>query len=325
MSKPVAGLTVELKILRKTIEAKGVCSFQLIASDGRELPEFTAGSHIDVYLPNGLVRQYSLYGNPNDRTCYKIAVLKDPESRGGSRALHELCDEGQTLQVSLPKNHFSLAAPAKKSLLLAAGIGITPILSMAEALSNSGAIFELHYAARSPEQAAFYNYIGASKFAENSHFYFSESNANQRLDLHKLLSGADRECHVYICGPKRFIDAALSAARELGWASNQLHFELFGAELVKSDSDQTFAVKLASSGQIISVAPDQSVVEALSAAGIEVMVSCEQGVCGTCITGVLEGVPEHKDSYFTAEEQALNNQFTPCCSRSKTPLLVLDL
>jgi vanillate monooxygenase ferredoxin subunit len=323
MSNAVSML--ELKIRKKKMEALDVCSFELVSQDGSDLPTFSAGAHIDVFLPNGLIRQYSLYGNPQDKKVYKIAVLKEPQSRGGSQALHEFLQEGDLLKVSAPRNHFALSGSAKRSLLLAGGIGITPILSMAESLSNSGAEFELHYSAKTPEQAAFLNYIRGSCFSSVAHCYFSKHAGSQALDIQKVLSQVDSSCHVYICGPKGFIDVALEVARKSGWSADQIHYELFGAEIIKSDGDQVFDVKLASSGRIISVATDQTVVEALAKAGVDILVSCEQGVCGTCITGVIEGIPDHKDSYFTAEEHALNNQFTPCCSRSKTPLLVLDL
>ncbi len=316
---------LELKVIRKKIEAIDICSLELAAIDGGLLPEFSAGSHIDVYLPGGIIRQYSLCSDSNNRQMYKIAILKDPASRGGSLAVHDLVQEGQTVKVSHPKNHFSMATDAQKSLLVAGGIGITPILSMAEHLASQNAEFELHYVARTPDHAAFLDDIRNSQFAHRVQFYFSRDPQSAALDLKKILSNPAAACHLYICGPQKLIDATLSIARELGWPESQLHYELFGAEIVKSDTDAGFDVGIASSGRVIHVPQDQTVVQALAAAGIDILMSCEQGVCGTCLTGVLEGIPDHKDSYLTPEEQAANNIFTPCCSRSKTAKLVLDL
>ena len=317
--------TLSLRVIHKKQETVDICTFELASADGHPLPSFAAGSHIDVHLPGGLIRQYSLCNDSAETHRYQIAVLKEPTSRGGSIALHDIVQEGQLLQVSLPKNHFSLSHDAKKSVLLAGGIGITPILCMAERLGHSAAEFELHYCARTPERAAFQKRIKDSSFSDKVSYYFSQGDKPQKLDVHKLLAAPEEGCHIYVCGPKRFMDAVLSTARENGWPENQLHYEFFGAEIVKSETDGRFDVKIASSGRIVNIPKDQTVTQALAAAGIDILMSCEQGVCGTCLTGVLEGIPDHKDSYLTPEEQAANNQFTPCCSRAKSAQLVLDI
>jgi vanillate O-demethylase ferredoxin subunit len=172
---------------------------------------------------------------------------------------------------------------------------------------------------------AFVDRISAAPYASRVQFHFDDADAAQKLDLASLLKQPQPGVHLYVCGPKGFMDAVLSTARGAGWPEAQLHYEFFSAEVVKSDADASFEVKLASSGKVVVVPKDKTVVQALAAAGVEVQTSCEQGVCGTCLTRVLEGVPDHKDMYLTPEEQAANDQFTPCCSRSKTPLLVLDL
>jgi len=318
-------MNLHVKVARKIPEATDICIIELVPTDGTNLPAFTAGSHIDVYLPEGFIRQYSLCNHPNETHRYQIAVLKDPHSRGGSQALHDLVKEGQLLEISPPKNHFALATTAKKNLLLAGGIGITPIIAMAEHLASIGAEFEMHYCAHSPERMAFREKITQSDFAKQVHFYFSQNDNPQKLVLHNLLIKSQTDCHLYVCGPKRFIDAVLNRAREIGWPEDQLHYEFFNADIVKSENDESFNVKLASSGQIVRVNKDQTITDALSAAGIDILISCEQGVCGTCLTTVLEGIPDHRDSYLTPEERAANNQFTPCCSRAKTPLLVIDI
>lgn len=317
--------TLSVRVARKAMQTADICTFELVGLDGGPLPAFSAGSHVDVALPNGLTRQYSLCNDPKETHRYLIGVLRDPASRGGSQAMHEQVQEGQVLQISAPKNHFPLAHDARRSLLLAGGIGVTPILCMAERLAITGADFEMHYCTRSRARTAFYERIAASAYAPQVRFHFDDGEAEQKLDLAALLAAPQTGVHLYVCGPKGFMDAVLGTARARGWPEPQLHYEFFAAEVAQSDSDASFEVKLASSGRIITVPRDQTVTQALAAAGVEVQTSCEQGVCGTCLTRVLEGVPEHKDLYLTPEEQAANDQFTPCCSRSKTPLLVLDL
>ncbi len=317
--------TLQVRIARKAQEALDIVTLELVATDGRALPAFSAGSHVDLMLPQGLTRQYSLCNDPTETHRYLIGVLRDPASRGGSLAVHDSLKEGDVLQISAPKNHFGLAHEAKKHLLLAGGIGVTPILCMAERLAMTGADFEMHYATRAAERTAFRGRIAASTFASRVHFHHDNGEAAQKLDLQALLGRPQVGTHLYVCGPKGYMDAVLGTARAAGWPEAQLHYEFFGAEVAKSDSDAGFEIKLASSGRIVMVPKDQTVAQALAAAGVDIMLSCEQGVCGTCLTRVLEGVPDHKDSYLTPEEQAANDQFTPCCSRSKTPQLVLDL
>jgi vanillate monooxygenase ferredoxin subunit len=318
-------MTLTVRVARKSAEALDICSLELVSPDGAPLPAFSAGSHIDVHLPNGLTRQYSLCNDPAEGHRYLIGVLKDPASRGGSLAVHDLVHEGDMLPISAPKNHFALAHEAQESLLLAGGIGITPILCMARRLSVAGAHFELHYGARSRERMAFHDRIARSSFADCTVFHFDDGDERQKMNLDALLAAPHGGKHLYVCGPKGFMDAVLAKARASGWGEPQLHYEFFSAEVVKSASDGSFEVKLASSGRRILVGMDETVVQALAAAGVLVQTSCEQGVCGTCLTRVLEGEPDHRDMYLTPEEQASNEQFLPCCSRAKSACLVLDL
>ena len=316
---------LQVRVARKHTEALDICSFELWPADGQTLPPFSAGSHIDVHLPNGLTRQYSLCNAPHETHRYLIAVLNDAGSRGGSRAMHEQVHEGDVLGISAPKNHFALAHSATHSVLLAGGIGITPLLCMAEALSATGASFELHYCTRSRERSAFLARIAASALAPQVHLHHDDGAAAQKLAPAAVL-GAPREgVHLYVCGPKGYIDWVLGCARELGWPAAQLHCEFFSAEPVASADDAAFEVQLARSGCVVVVPREMSVTQALAAAGVEIRTSCEQGICGTCLTRVLEGEPDHKDLYLTPEEQAANDQFTPCCSRARSARLVLDL
>lgn len=318
------GAVRTVRVARKTMEALDICSFELVDPDGATLPAFSAGSHVDVHLGDGLVRQYSLCNDPEENHRYMIAVLRDAASRGGSAAMHAL-REGDLLRIGEPKNHFPLAHAAAHSVLLAGGIGITPILCMAERLANTGASFELHYCARSVERMAFSERIGASRFAEHSHLHFDDGPDAQKLDLAALLGTAPADTHLYVCGPSGFMDWVLDGARTAGWPDERLHREYFTAAAVDTSADGSFEVQIASSGAVVRVGAQETVVTALARAGIEVPTSCEQGVCGTCLTRVLEGEPEHRDLYLTPDEQAAGDQFTPCCSRARSARLVLDL
>lgn len=317
--------TIQVRVSRKETVATDICAFELVSADGAPLPAFSAGSHVDVHLPSGMTRQYSLCNDSGEHHRYVLGVLRDSSGRGGSKTMHDLVKEGDFLEISAPKNHFPLASGAKRSLLLAGGIGITPILCMAERLANVGDAFEMHYCTRSQERTAFYDRIQQAAYAASVAFHFDDGGAEQRLDLPALLASPEPGRHLYVCGPKGFMDAVLNTARAAGWTADHLHYEFFSAEVEKRADDGSFEVKLASSGKTIAVAKDCTVVQALADIGIEVQTSCEMGVCGTCITRVLEGEPDHRDMYLTPEEQAKNDQFLPCCSRSKSPMLVLDL
>jgi vanillate O-demethylase ferredoxin subunit len=238
--------------------------------------------------------------------------------------MHEQICAGDILQISAPRNHFPLIS-AERYLLLAGGIGITPILCMAEHLSAANADFEMHYCARSPERAAFRSRIAESAFRDQVHFHYDSGAADQKLDFGELFSKQSAATHVFLCGPTGFIEHATNTARACGWPDDAVHFEYFSAAPVDVSGDTSFEVRLASSGNIYVIPPDQTVVAVLAQHGIEIPVSCEAGVCGTCLTRVLDGQPDHRDVFMTDEEHAQNDQFTPCCSRCKGDLLVLDL
>lgn len=315
----------EVIVVQKRQEAEGVCSFELRPEYGQPLPVFTAGAHIDVLVSPDFTRQYSLCNSPLERDRYVIAVLHEPMSRGGSRGMHEGINVGDRLTISAPKNHFQLTAGARRSVLLGGGIGITPILSMAFQLAHEGAEFELHYCVREPERAAFLPLIAEAGFAEKMSLHFDSGERDQLLDLNRVLAAPCTNTHLYVCGPNGFMDYVISAAHELGWPTEQIHREYFAASVVAHDVDQAFEVELAETGWVLQVPADKSVLDVLCAAGIELPSSCKQGVCGACLTEVLDGIPDHRDVFMSEKEHALNDQFTPCCSRSKTGRLVLGL
>ena len=238
MSNPQTQLSV--RVARKRGEAQDICSLELVAEEG-ELPAFTAGAHLDVHLPNGLVRQYSLCNDPLETGRYVIAVLRDPGSRGGSRAVHELVPEGATLSVSAPKNHFPLAEEAPRHLLLAGGIGVTPMLAMAERLSGLGADFELHYCTRSRARTAFVERIASSRYAARTRHHYDD--AGEKFDVAVLLKASAAGTHLYVCGPQGFMDAVLGAARAQGWPEERLHFEFFGAASAAQAAPSTASMK----------------------------------------------------------------------------------
>lgn len=315
-------MTIEVRVLRKTVAAEGICVFELARADGAALPAFGAGSHVDVHVPGGLVRQYSLSNLPGGH--YRIAVLREPASRGGSAGMHERVAEGDLLQISAPRNHFALR-DAPRSLLFAGGIGITPLLCMAQRLHTWGADFALHYSTRSAARTAFREELLAGPFAARVHLHHDDGPEVQKLHAAELLAQPQGDTQVYVCGPAGFIDHVMGTAKSLGWPAQQLHTEYFAAAAQDGADDRPFEVQLTSTGQRYAVGQDQSVVQALRAQGVELMTSCEQGVCGTCLTRVLEGEPDHRDMYLTDEEKAANDQFLPCCSRACSPRLVLNI
>ncbi|MEJ2593325.1 MAG: PDR/VanB family oxidoreductase [Candidatus Thiodiazotropha sp.] len=316
---------LDVVVVKKTRETEDIVSLELARPDGLALPAFEPGAHIDVHLPNGLLRQYSLCNHPGETHRYLIAVLKEPDSRGGSVALHEQVEVDDRLQISEPRNLFPMAEHAERTLLFAGGIGITPLLGMAHALSDAKADFELHYSARSRNGMAFAERIMDSAFADRVTFHISAEGQSHRLDADALLATPRPGTHLYVCGPARFMDYVLDSAKANGWPSEQVHREYFSAAPVDHTQDGSFEVEIKSTGEVIAIPADRSALHVLEEAGFDIPMSCEEGVCGTCLTRVLAGEPDHRDLFMTDEEHALNDQFTPCCSRARSGRLLLDL
>jgi vanillate O-demethylase ferredoxin subunit len=312
---------LEVIITRKNLEAVGIYSYELTRSNAVELPPFAAGAHIDVYLTNGLVRQYSLCNSPGERHRYLIAVQRDPGSRGGSIAMHDL-HEGQSLLIGEPRNSFPLDESVRTNLLFAGGIGVTPLLSMAERLHEIGAEFELHYCARNYERMAFRQRISKAGFNERAYLHFDDGVEAQRLDLEIILADKSLDTNIYVCGPHGFIDYIASKSAARGWPENRIHREYFtrSAEIAEG---QPFRIKIVSTGEIYDVPETKTVVDVLREAGIPIDVSCGQGICGTCLTPVLDGELIHRDMFMTDREHESGKKFTPCCSRGRG-LVVLN-
>lgn len=314
-----------VRVAHRREEAQGICSFELVHPRGRRLPPFDAGAHIDVRIRPGLVRQYSLCNSPAERHSYLIGVLQSTDTRGGSHAIHHEFEEGALVQIAPPRNHFPLAPSARRSILLAGGIGVTAILSMAERLASDGADFEMHYCTRSQEQTPFLERIRAAAYADRVSIYFSTGPDAGRLDMRAVLASPQADTHLYACGPKRFMDGVIEAARELGWPERHIHREYFGGVGQLREDDVAFDIRIAGSGRTIRVGRRQTALEALVAAGVPVQSSCGQGVCGSCMLRLIDGEPDHRDLFLSADERARRDRFLPCCSRAMGGLLVIDL
>lgn len=319
--------TLTVKVLHKAQEALGVCRLELVALTGSTLPAFEAGAHVQVHLRSDLARAYSLCNDPAERHRYVLGVHLNPQTRGGSKALHDLVGEGDLLEISSPRNRFALAPVDQHAILLAGGIGITPLISMAHALTRRQQRFELHYCARSRDRAAFYDELRHSPFAGHVHFYFDDEPAEQQLQLPALLAQPAADKHLYVCGPNGFMSQALAVARQAGWHADRLHQEHFSAQVQDQpfEVDGSFELELKRSAAVVHVPPHQTAAQALRAHGFQLPVDCGEGVCGTCLTFVLDGVPDHRDHCLTPDERLLNDRFLPCCSRAKSVRLVLDL
>lgn len=310
-------LTVRVAATR--LEARAVTSFELVSPDGSDLPAWEPGAHIDVYLPSGAVRQYSLCGDPADRRRYRIAVLALPDGRGGSVEAHRELRAGQLVDISGPRSNFTLI-DADRYVFVAGGIGITPLLPMIRQVAARGIKWELVYGARSQAHLAFTDELGEDTVR------LVPEDRDGRIDLDRLVTDSAGAV-VYCCGPAPLMDA-LAARMDRAGRGTDLHLERFSAATppVNPDSDGTFELELARSGLVLSVPPEQSVLEAVRAAGVDHPSSCEMGICGTCETAVLAGEIDHRDDLYTDEERAAGTNMLICVSRAKgCSRLVVDL
>lgn len=315
-------LTVRVAAINE--EAVNVRSFVLSPASGSTLPPFAPGSHLEVHMKPGLSRTYSIFADPHDASNYRIAVKLEGASRGGSRFMHEALSAGDWLEIGRPRNNFPLIEAAAHTLLIAGGIGITPILSMADRLAQIGRSFELHYFARSPEQAPFGHELSKATYSRQVHFHFGLERAAINDRLVQLLAVRPDDGHLYLCGPEGFMDLAKATA-QASWQEAAIHLERFSADPAASvGPESSFEVRLARSGGSFFIPADLSILEVLEKRGIKIPSSCRQGVCGSCATGVLQGEPDHRDVFLSAREKAANDQICPCVSRAKTSSLVLD-
>jgi ferredoxin-NADP reductase len=317
---------VRVTVKRKWDTAVGVAAFELAPLDNEPLPTVQPGSHIDVHLPNGMVRQYSLVNAAGDQERYVIGVKREPESRGGSSCLHDTVQEGDVLAISAPRNNFALRRDAVATTLIAGGIGITPLLSMAETLVNDGLPVTLHYFVQSVEHAAFGERLDRLGEAVVRHNGLNPTRTGAELDtiLAGQNSGYEGAHHVYICGPGPMLDAARSAAANAGWPDAAVHFEYF-KNTTEIDQSTSFEISLARSSLTLEVNAGETILDVLRSNGIVMPSSCEQGACGTCVVGVIDGDPIHQDVYLNTSEREAADRIVTCVSRSASANLVLDI
>ncbi|MFT4173087.1 MAG: PDR/VanB family oxidoreductase [Rhodocyclaceae bacterium] len=320
-------LVTPMRVRAIRLEAEEVRSFELVPAAGTPLPGWSAGAHVEVQLPGGLARPYSLFNGPEETHCYRIAVKREAASRGGSASLHDKVALGDTLRVRAPRNLFALDDNATRHILVAGGIGITPILAMFRALVASGADVSLHYFARSREHAAFADFLAAHPASHRVNFHFGLDEMAARVRLAGVLAERAPQTGdaLYVCGPAALMELVVDGAARTGWPAHAVHRESFGGGAGPVATSAGFEVVFQRSGQRCTVAPGQTILAAARAAGVPLVTSCEQGVCGACLTTVLEGQPEHRDGYLSQTERAAGALILPCVSGCKGTRLVLDI
>ncbi|SFL42988.1 PDR/VanB family oxidoreductase [Geodermatophilus ruber] len=311
---------LRLRVASRIEGAEGVVVLQLRDPSGAELPAWAPGAHIDLQLPEGRTRQYSLCGDPADRSVWRIGVLREPDGRGGSAYVHDELAEGAEIDVRGPRNNFPLV-PARRYVFIAGGIGITPILPMMAAAEAAGAQWELHYGGRSRRSMCF---LESMEEATGTTVTLHPQDEVGLIDLDAILGTPRPDTLVYCCGPEPLLQAVEKHCA--AWPEGALHVERFSpkeqGEPLRADS---FEVELTQSGVTLTVPPDRTILEVVEEAGIPVLSSCQEGTCGTCETPVLSGEVDHRDSLLTAAEQAANDTMFICVSRAACPKLVLEL
>jgi vanillate O-demethylase ferredoxin subunit len=312
--------SIDMRLTAIIYGGDGTNLFEFRALDGKDAPPFTAGAHVDVNLPNGTIRQYSIASSQADRTRYLLGVKLEENGRGGSRFLHEQVRVGSVLKIGLPRNNFPLNETAASSVLIAGGIGVTPMLCMIDRLKTLGRDFKLHYAVRVRTEALLAQIDEAN---ERICLHVDDEQDGRLLDIAAIVAAAAPDAELYCCGP-----APMLAAFETACASrppHRVHLERFSAPDNVAATGGAYIVELAKSKRSITVQSGQTLLQALQDAGLKIKVSCEQGICGTCETRVIAGLPDHRDMILSDEEKASNETMMVCCSGSLTPTLVLDL
>ena len=311
---------IQVVVARSGPAARNIRLLELRAAQGGPLPAFSAGAHVDVRSPSGLVRKYSLCNDPAERDSYVIAVKREPEGRGGSVDLVDNARDGDMLEISEPRNAFELDEKAPGHLFIAGGIGIAPVMAMVRRCAATGAPFRLYYCARTPEDAAFRDELMAAPFASRVTIHPDAGDPARALDLWPLLEKPGRE-HLYCCGPRSMLEAVRDMTGH--WPRHAVHFESFvDAASSAQPQDRAFTVVLARSGERIEVPAGMSILEAVRRRGHDVPSSCEAGTCGTCRTRLLAGVAEHRD--FVLDESEQEGEIMICVSRARTPELTID-
>src|SRR5262249_14471146 len=308
--------SIEIRVHAVTRETDTIRSLELRRPAGEDLPAFTAGAHVDLHLSNRLTRSYSLINSQDERYRYMISVSKDPTSRGGSVFIHDVLQVGDRLQMEPPRNNFPLVEDVPHSIFIAGGIGITPFLSMIARANQLGRSWELHYGARSRASAAFLDRLMELAGTKNRLCcHFDDESGGKFIDLVALVAASGPAAHLYCCGPAAMLAAFEDACRAL--APERVHVEYFTARAAPSVSGG-FTVLLKRQNRSVTVPPGSTILDAVLAAGLNVPFSCREGVCGTCETRVLDGIPDHRDAVLSPAERLANRTMMICCSGSLT-------
>jgi vanillate O-demethylase ferredoxin subunit len=313
---------MKVKIEKIIDEASNIRSYKLVPEqNGETLPSFTAGSHVDVFIKEDLTRQYSICSDPAENAYYRLGIQKDELSTGGSRAIFNHFQEEQIIEISEPRNHFKLDVNGEEFVLIGGGIGITPILAMAQWLATNGKKFKLFYLARSKDLFGFSDLLNQSNLKDHVHYH---SDSDKGLpDLGNMIGEWKDGSQVYCCGPAPLMDAVANTCKK--WPSKSVHFEHFTRGEVDDSGNEEFEVQLGKDGPVITVTADKSVLDVLEANGIEVETQCTQGLCGTCEHAVLVGEVDHRDLVLDDDEKAENSCMMVCVSRAKSKRIVLDV
>lgn len=309
-----------MRVVKITYAGPSVNFYELRPVSGRNVPSFTAGAHVDLYLPNGLVRQYSIASDPEDRVRYLFGVKLDKLGRGGSRLVHETFRAGAVVPVGAPRSTFSLVEDGRPAIFISGGIGVTPFLSMSARASRIGLDWKLHAAVRTREDILLLSSSG--EFGVRAVMHIDEEHDDRPLDLARIVDSAAADAHIYCCGPAPMLDAFehATAARDRRY----VHIERFNSDIPPATVGG-YLVRLVRSNQTVEVLPGQTILAALRDAGVQVATSCEQGVCGSCETRILAGRADHRDLILTDDEKFANQTMMICCSGSLDDVLVLDL
>ncbi len=310
---------IKTRLVSIRYAAKDINLYELAPVNGEALPKAEAGAHIGIHLPNGLIRHYSLIKAEENPQSYIIGVKRDKNSTGGSVYIHDKLKVGEILMIEPPKNTFPLNESAEESVFFAGGIGITPIFSMVSVLQSKGKNWKLFYACRTREEAAFYDEL---KNFSQVNFHFDDEKGGV-FDIASAVKSVSKKTHLYCCGPLPMMEAFEAYTRD--FPPDQIHVEYFKPKEVKQGIKDGFIVELARSGKTFKIEEGQSILSVLLHNGIDVPYSCTAGICGTCETVVLEGIPDHKDEVLSEVEKASNKKMMICCSGAKTEKLVLDI
>jgi phthalate 4,5-dioxygenase reductase component len=311
---------IPLRVTRNEKIADGINLLEFRDASGKPLPEFSAGAHIAIRVPNGLLRKYSLCNDPSERDRYLVAVKREVNGRGGSTNLIDGVKAGDELMVTAPINDFGLPPRAQDFLFIAGGIGITPIMAMIREVLAQKKRFRLYYCSRSPETTAFRDELGAPEYAGKVTIHYDQGDPSASLDLKPILAERKNREHLYCCGPRPLMEAVREMTDH--WSPTAVHFEAFSEAETHKAGDKPFKVKLARTGEVLDVPTDKTILEVLRAHGLEVPSSCETGTCGTCRTKMLAGEADHRDLVLAEHER--KDTVMICVSRAKTDEITID-